>query len=151
MKIVLLTFKMSLDRAIWCTWSWTRSNPICPLCSHSMDGHFSIILFLLKNRQKSDSFAAHFEQHFDSTKSRSYLRKYTAFKVVQQLKPIGAMKTYTKSNYNLCTEERLTILRKLRDKRVKIMNKNSDLHGACWHKTTFHRFFLSTDDPVFNG
>ena len=48
-------------------------------------------------------------------------------------------------------EERLTILEKLRDKRFKVMNKNSDIYAACRHKTTFHRFFLSTDDPVFNG
>ena len=48
-------------------------------------------------------------------------------------------------------EERLTILKKLRYKRVTIMNKNLDIYGACQHKTTFHRFRLSTDDPVFNG
>ena len=30
-----------------------------------MDGHFSDLLCLLKNGQKSDSFAAHFEQHFN--------------------------------------------------------------------------------------
>ena len=48
-------------------------------------------------------------------------------------------------------EERLTILKKLRDKRVTIINKNSEIYGACRHKTTFHRFFLRTDDPVFNG
>ena len=28
------------------------------------------------------------------------------------------------------------------------MNKNSEIYGAYRHKTTFHRFFLSTDDPV---
>ena len=48
-------------------------------------------------------------------------------------------------------EELLTILKKMRDKRVKIMNKNSDIYGAYRHKTTFHRFCLSTDDAVFNG
>ena len=48
-------------------------------------------------------------------------------------------------------EERLTILKKLHDKRVTIMSKNLEIYGACRHKTTFRRFFLSTDDPVFNG
>ena len=48
-------------------------------------------------------------------------------------------------------QECLTILKKLREKRVTAMNKNSDIYGACRHKTTFHRFWLSTDDPVFNG
>ena len=116
-----------------------------------MDGHFSDFLRLLKNGQKSDSFSAHFEHHFKTTMSRTYLRKYMMFKVVKQLNPIGAMETFTKPNCNLCMEERLTILKKLRDKRVTIMNKNSEIYGACRHKTTLHPFFLSTDDPVFNG
>ena len=116
-----------------------------------MDGHFSNLLWLLKNRQKSDSFADHFKQHFNTTMSRTDLRKYMTFKVVKQLNPIGAMKTFTKPNCNICMEERLTILKKLRDKRVTILNKNSETYGACRHKTSFHRFCLSTDDPVLNG
>ena len=90
-----------------------------------MDGHFSDILRLLNNRQKSDSFAAHSEQHFTTTTSRKDLRKYMMFKVVKQLKPIGTMKTLTKPNCNICIKEFLTILKKLRDKRVTVMNKNS--------------------------
>ena len=68
-----------------------------------IDGHFSDLLRLLKNGQKSDSFAAHFEQHFKTTTSRTDLRKHMTFKVVKQLSPIGAMKTFTKPNCNLCT------------------------------------------------
>ena len=60
------------------------------------------------------------------------------FKVIKQLNPIGAMKTFTKPNYNLCMQERLTILKKIRDKRIIVMNKNSEIYGACRHKTTFH-------------
>ena len=115
-----------------------------------MDGHFSDLLRLLKNRQKSDSFAAHFEQHFNTTTSRTDLRKYMPCKVVKQLNPIGATKTFTKPNCNLCMEERLTILKKLRDKRVMIINKHLEIYGACRHKTCFHRFCISTDDPVLN-
>ena len=40
-----------------------------------MDGDFSNLLRLLKNGKKSDSFAAHFEQHFNTTTSRTDLRK----------------------------------------------------------------------------
>ena len=71
------------------------------------------------------------------------------FKIVKQLNLIGAMKTFTKPNCNLFIEELLTILKKLCDKCVTIMNKNSEIYGACRHKTTFYQFFLSTDDPVF--
>ena len=115
-----------------------------------MDGHFSDLLRLLNNGEKSASFAAHFEQHFNTNTSHTYLRKYMTFKVVKQINPIGAMQTFTKPNYNLCMEERLMILKKLCDKHVMVMNKNSEIYGAFRHKTTFHQFCLITDDPVFN-
>ena len=116
-----------------------------------MDDHFSDLQHLLKNEQKLDSFAAHFVQHFNNTTARTDLRKCMTFEVLKQLNPIGAMKTFTKPNCNLCMQERLTILKELRDKCVTVMNKNSEIYGAYQHKTTFHRFCLSTDDPVFNG
>ena len=47
-----------------------------------MDGHFSDLQRLLKNGQKSDSFAAHFVQHFNSTTSRTELHKCMTFKVI---------------------------------------------------------------------
>ena len=73
------------------------------------------------------------------------------FKVIKQINPIDAKKIFTKPNCNLCMQERLTILKMLRDKRVTVMNKNSEICGACRHKTSFYRFCLSTDDPVFYG
>ena len=67
-----------------------------------INSRFSDILRLLNNGQKSDSFAAHSEQHFNTTVSHTDLRKYTRFKLVKQLNPICAMKKYTKPNCNLC-------------------------------------------------
>ena len=116
-----------------------------------LDVHIYNFLRLLKNGQKWDSFAAHFKQNFNTNTSHTDLRKYMTFKVVKQLNPIGAMKTFTKPNCNLCMEERLTILKKLHDRSVTIMNKNSEIYVACQHKTTFHRFCVSTDDLVLNG
>ena len=92
-----------------------------------MNSYFSDLLRLLKNGLKSDLFSAHFEQHFNTTTSGKDLRKYVTFKVVNQLNPIGAMKTFTKPNYNLCMEERLMILRNLRDKRVTIMKPSYEV------------------------
>ena len=66
-----------------------------------MDDHFSNVQRLLKNGQKSDSFAAHFVQNFNNTTSRTDLHKCMTFKVINQLNPIGAMKTFTKPNSNL--------------------------------------------------
>ena len=100
--------------------------------------------------KKPESFADHFWQHFNSTMSCTDIRKYMTFKVVNQINLIGAMKTFTKPSCNLFMEELLTILKNLRDKRITSMNKNSKIYGACQHKMAFHRFCLSTDDPVFN-
>ena len=66
------------------------------------------------------------------------LRKCMMLKVVNQLNPIVAMKTFIKLNYNLCNEESLKIPKKLRDKHITFMNKNSELYVACRQKTTLH-------------
>ena len=116
-----------------------------------MDGHFSDLLRLRKSGHRSDSFLAYFKQDFSTTMSRTNVRKYMMLKVVKQLNPIGAMKTFMEPNCNLCMEECLTILKNIFGKRVTIMNKNSEIYGACRHKTAFHRFCLSSDDPFFNG
>ena len=96
-----------------------------------MDGHFSDLQRLLKNVQKSDSFAANFVQNYKTTTSRPDLRKYMMFKVVKQINPIGAMKQVTKPNCNICMQGRLKILKKLRDKHVTVMNKNSEIYGPA--------------------
>ena len=83
--------------------------------------------------------------------SRTDLCTYMTFKVVKQINPIGTMQTFTKPDCNLRMQERLTILKKLRGKHVKVVDKNPEIHGACQHKTTFHLFCLSTDDPVLTG
>ena len=93
------------------------------------------------SRMKKNSFSAYFEQHFNFTTSRTDLRKHMIFKLVKQLNPIGTLKTFTNPNCNLCIEERLTILKKLRDKRVQMMNKNLKIYRACRYKTIFHRFY----------
>ena len=50
-----------------------------------MDGNYSGVLRLLKNGQKSDSFAAYLEQHFKYTMPSTDLRKCMTFKVLNQL------------------------------------------------------------------
>ena len=75
-----------------------------------MDGDFSYQLCLLKNGKKPDSFAAHLEQHFNATTSRTDPYKHTTFKVVKQLRPIGAIKLFMKPNCNLCMVEPLMTL-----------------------------------------
>ena len=116
-----------------------------------MDSHFSDILRLLKNGQKSDSLSAYLEQNFNFTNSLTYLIMDMTFKGVKQLKVVCAMKTFTKLNYILCMEECPTIFKNIRDTRVTIMNNNFEIYWAYWNKATFRQICLSTDDPVFNG
>ena len=86
-------------------------------------GHFSDLLRLLKNIQISDSFAAHFEQKFESNTPCTDLRKGVLFRVINHINPIFEMKKITKPNCNLCTEERLTTIKIYVKKCVTIMNK----------------------------
>ena len=62
-----------------------------------MDGHFSDLQRLLNKGKKSDSFDAHFVQHFNTTTSHTDLCRYMTFKVVRQLNPTGAMKNFYKT------------------------------------------------------
>ena len=77
-----------------------------------MESNVYDLLSLLKNGKISESFAAHFEQHFNCTTSGIDLRKYNKFKVVKQLNSIDAMDFLMKQNCNPCMEEQLLILKK---------------------------------------
>ena len=57
-----------------------------------MDSNLSDVQSLLKNGQKPDSFADHIKQYFKSTTSHTDLCKCMAFKVLNNLNPIGLMK-----------------------------------------------------------
>ena len=57
-----------------------------------MDGRFSNLIHLLKRGQNSDSFAAHFEQNFESNTPCTDLRKGVLFKVINHINPIFEMK-----------------------------------------------------------
>ena len=102
-----------------------------------MDIHFFNTQRLLKNGQKSDSFAAHFEKRIKSTTSHTDLCNCVAFKVVNHLNPIGVMKSFTKPNCTIFVEEHLTILKRICDRNVTLINKNTEIYGVCLHRTNF--------------
>ena len=105
-----------------------------------MDSHFSDIISLVKNRQKSYSFAAHFEHHFDATASRTDLCKYMTFKVVKQIKPIGPMKTFRKPYRNLCMEEHLLILKKYVTNALRLLTRYMIYTGTAVTKQLYIDF-----------
>ena len=109
-----------------------------------VDSHFSDLLCLLKNGKNQTHL-------LPTSNSTLTLQRHMTFKLAKQLNLIGKMKIFMEPNYNLCMEELLTILKNLHDKRVAIMNKSSEIYGACRYKTTFYRFCIITDDPIFSG
>ena len=89
-----------------------------------MDGHPYDVQRLLKNGQKQKHFLPTiYGEHFQYTTSHTDLRKCEGLDTVNQLNPIGVIKLFTKPNCNLCMEERLIILKSIRDKNVTPMNK----------------------------
>ncbi len=108
-----------------------------------MQQHFSDTARLCNDGVKSDSFAAHFASHFNDTDedvARRMVRDIVDMEVVWQGNAISCMKSFGKLSCRLCMKERLEILKQSRKNPDKLLNSNSELYGACRHKTKFHRY-----------
>jgi hypothetical protein len=107
-----------------------------------MDGHYNDIRNLINKDKKSDSFANHFAKHFSTAPKPQEIREILNMKILWQGNPISLMKSFGSSSCKLCMKERLLILDaiKNRKKKKKIINSNSEIYGACRHKSKFHRF-----------
>jgi hypothetical protein len=107
-----------------------------------MGQHLNDVKKLVTKGTKSDSFASHFAHHCKKeVKSTSdELRKMMKVKIVWQGNAISCMKLFGKLNCSLCMQERIKILRTIRQEEWKIINKKNEIYGACRHKTRFHRF-----------
>ena len=112
--------------------------------------HLSDVKRLLLKGEKSDSFAAHFADHFHKgTKvTNDELRRTMEYKIIWQANPISCMKTFGKLNCSLCMRERIEILRAFdqADNEYLVINSNNEIFGACRHKTRFHRFRKETSN-----
>ena len=75
------------------------------------------------------SLAAHLKLHHNSTTSNTYLHSYMTLKVLDQLKPIGAKKIFTKPNCNLCIEELLMIKKAILQTRHSYEQDFGDIQG----------------------
>jgi len=106
------------------------------------------VVKLVNRGEASDSFAAHFAKHFEDTNvdaTKGTVRKMVEAKMLWKGDPIQCMKSFGKNTCALCMQERLEILKRIREEPMKLINSNNELHGACRHKTRFHRFVLSED------
>ena len=57
---------------------------------------------MIKNGQKLESLAAHYEKHSKSATLFTDLNKSIAYNVVKQINHIAAMKQFKKPNINTC-------------------------------------------------
>ena len=63
-----------------------------------MEQHFQDIAQKVQHDKHSDTFAAHFETHFDQKPTPQQCREITKFKILSKVNPIGSMKTWSKSS-----------------------------------------------------
>ena len=88
-----------------------------------MDSCFYDVQCILKKGQKSDSFSAHYYQHFKHNMLHNDLCKCMGLKVVNHINADGEMKSFIKPNFNLFLEEWLLVLKYLYDRNVTPMRK----------------------------
>jgi len=114
--------------------------------------HLNQVKNLVEKGKRTTSFADHFASHFKHTNQVTVgeIREILTVEIVWKGNPIGCMKTLGKKTCALCMRERIAIIDSFRWDRKKLINSNSEIYGACRHKTRFHRLernnIPSTDD-----
>ena len=110
-----------------------------------MKGHFQDVQYLIRNNKKADSFASHFAQFFKSEPKPADLREIMNVEILSLLNPFSCVKQFQQPSCRLCMVERITIITEMRKNRKAMINANSEIFGACRHRTRFHRY--RPDDP----
>jgi hypothetical protein len=126
-------------------WSliWWGEIPYSNLMSIYFDHlHLNDFKKLITKGIKADSFASHFTNHCktETKPTNDELCRMMKVKIIWQGNAISCMKSFGKLNYSLCMHERFEILCTIRQEEWKIINNCTEIHGACRHKTRFHRF-----------
>ena len=92
------------------------------------------------NDNNSESFAAYFAKPFTLKSSPQQCRKIMCFGILSTVKPIGSMKTWSKSSCTLFMKYRIEIIDNSRCRYSQIINAWSEVYRACRHIPGFHRF-----------
>ena len=72
-----------------------------------MEQHFQDVAQKVQRDKNSDTFAAHFAQHFEQKPTPQQCREIMKFGILSKVNPIRSMKTWSKSSFTLCMKERL--------------------------------------------
>ena len=89
----------------------------------------------------SDSFAKHFAFHFKSpaTISAKHIKPLPTVTTINKLDLILASRDFGTDKFQLCIEERIEIDSAwLKDSQKNLINKNTEICGACRHKAKLH-------------
>lgn len=109
--------------------------------------HCNDVKKLVERGEASDSFAKHMaERHFCAKEKvkAGQVRKLMEIKVEWQGNPISCVKSFNKFSCQLCTKERLEIMKRTFKNPKSTINSCGEIFGACKHKTKFHRFVKLT-------
>ena len=99
-----------------------------------LEDHFSIVQNIIRNGRKPDLLASHYGQRLKYTMSCTDICKCMKFKVVNQINPIVAIKSFMKPHWIIFMDEHLNILKKLRDKITHTWTKFRDIQGLLAQK-----------------
>ena len=105
-----------------------------------MEQHFQNVAQKVPHNKNSDTFAAHFAQHFDQKPTQQHCREIMKFEILSMVNPIGSVKTWDKSSCNLCIKGRLEIFSCSQRRYGKLINTCSEIYAACLHNPRLHRF-----------
>ena len=119
-----------------------------------MTQHFGEVRDLIKLGKSSDTFAYHFAQHIDpnlnSTINIPKIRGMVKMDVLWQGDPISCMKSFGTHSCTLCMQERIEILKQDRKDPNSLINSNTEIYGACRHKTRFHRYLMDNSNHTYS-
>ena len=119
-----------------------------------MTQHFGEVKDLIKLGKSSDTFAYHFAQHIDPTLHTTInvpkIRGMVKMEVLWQGDPISCMKSFGTNACSLCMRERVEILNQHRKDPNSLINSNTEIYGACRHKTRFHRYHMDNSTHTYS-
>ena len=115
-----------------------------------MNGHYNDVKKILDGELvASDTFSRHFarvfKEKFGCKHNITQVKSLVKCEILWQGNPISLMKTFGTNECRLCAEEKLAILYSSSRRNSKLLNKCSEIHSCCRHKSKFHQY-ASTDE-----
>jgi len=109
--------------------------------------HINDVVKLINKGIYSNSFAKHFASHFKSHDiiSARHVKPLLHITTINRLNPLEASHNFGTDKCQLCMEERIEITSAwLKDGQKKLINKNTEIYGACRHKAKLHVYEKAT-------